>query len=309
MSWRPASGLPRVSTKEMKMFYGSITALITPFRDGALDKKAFGDLIEWQIEQGTNGLVPVGTTGESPTLSHDEHRQVVSQCVEVTAGRVPVIAGAGSNSTVEAVELAVFAREAGADAVLCVSPYYNKPNQEGLFQHFKAVADACEIPVFLYNIPGRSIVEISVDTMKRLVDACPNIVGVKDATASMSRASLDRHALGSGFIQLSGEDMTALGYNAHGGTGCISVTANVAPALCARFQAACAAGDYGTALEIQEKLVPLHAALFIEPNPAGVKYAAEKLGLCSSEARLPMVPLSKETQARIDAALAHAGLI
>lgn len=291
------------------MFYGSITALITPFRDGNVDTKAFGDLIEFQIEQGTKGLVPVGTTGESPTVSHEEHRQIVSQCVEVAAGRVPVIAGAGSNSTREAVALAIFAKEAGADGVLSVSPYYNKPNQEGQFQHFKAVADACEIPVFLYNIPGRSIVEISVETMVRLRKNCPNIVGVKDATANMARASLDRHHLGEDFIQLSGEDMTAIGYNAHGGRGCISVTSNVAPALCAQLQEACQADNFAEALKIQGKLVPLHEALFIEPNPAGVKYAAEKLGLCTAQVRLPMVPLRDDTKIIIDAALAHAGLI
>ena len=291
------------------MFYGSITALITPFRDGNVDKKAFGEMIEFQIEQGTKGLVPVGTTGESPTVSHDEHRQIVSQCIDVAAGRVPVIAGAGSNSTREAVALASFAKEAGADGVLSVSPYYNKPNQEGQFQHFKAIADACEIPVFLYNIPGRSIVEISVETMVRLRKSCPNIIGVKDATANMARASLDRHHLGEDFIQLSGEDMTAVGFNAHGGRGCISVTSNVAPALCAQMQEACQQNDYAQALKIQDRLVPLHEALFLEPNPAGVKYAAERLGLCTSQLRLPMVPLTDKTKTIIESALVHAGLI
>ncbi len=291
------------------MFHGSITALITPFKDGGLDKKAFGSFIEFQIEQGTSGLVPVGTTGESPTVTHDEHREVVAQCVDVAAGRVPVIAGAGSNSTREAVALAQFAKSAGADAILSVAPYYNKPSQEGLFQHFKAVASSMDLPVILYNIPGRSIVEIGVETMKRLRDACPNIVGVKDATANMGRVSLDRHVLGEDFILLSGEDITALGYNAHGGRGCISVTSNVAPALCARFQKALAAGDFAAALKLQDQLVPLHRALFIEPSPAGVKYAAEKLGLCSSELRLPIVPVTASTAAIIDSALAHAGLI
>lgn len=291
------------------MFSGSITALITPFRDGKLDEKAFADFVEWQIKQGTNGLVPVGTTGESPTVSHEEHRQVVSLCIEVAAGRVPVVAGAGSNSTREAVALTKFAAEAGADAVLSVAPYYNKPNQEGLFQHFRAVAEASELPVILYNIPGRSIVEIAVETMVRLRDACPNIVGVKDATANMSRATADRESLGEDFIMLSGEDVTALGYNAHGGRGCISVTSNVAPAMCARFQAACAQGNFAAALEIQDKLGPLHRALFVEPNPAGVKYAAARLGLCSGEVRLPMVPVATITETQIDAALAHAGLI
>lgn len=291
------------------MFSGSITALITPFRDGQVDEKAFADLVDWQIKQGTNGLVPVGTTGESPTLTHDEHVRVVSLCIEVAAGRVPVMAGAGSNSTREAVALTEAAAEAGADAVLSVSPYYNKPNQEGLFQHFKAVAEASDLPVYLYNIPGRSIVEISVETMVRLRDACPNIAGVKDATANMSRASADRQALGEDFVLLSGEDITALGYNAHGGKGCISVTANVAPALCARFQSACTQNNYVAALEVQDLLAPLHKALFVEPNPSGVKYAAERLGLCTAETRLPMVSVSKQTESVIDAALAHAGLI
>ena len=291
------------------MFTGSITAMITPFRDGSVDKKALAEMVEEQIEQGTNGLVPVGTTGESPTVSHDEHREIVSLTVKTAAGRVPVIAGAGSNSTAEAVSLAEFARDAGADGILSVAPYYNKPSQEGMFRHFKAVADACAIPVILYNIPGRSIVEISVETMKRLRDACPNIAGVKDATASMARATLDRQVLGEDFIQLSGEDMTALGYNAHGGRGCISVTSNVAPRLCARFQAATAAGDFALALELQHRLAPLHAALFLEPNPAGVKYAASRLGLCSEEIRLPLVPVGKATRNRIDEALAHAGLV
>lgn len=290
------------------MFSGSITALITPFRDGKVDEKAFADFVDWQIKQGTNGLVPVGTTGESPTVSHEEHRRIVSLCVEVAAGRVPVIAGAGSNSTREAVALTEFAAEAGADGVLSVSPYYNKPNQEGLFQHFRAVAEASSLPVLLYNIPGRSIVEISVDTMVRLREACPNVVGVKDATASMSRASADRQVLGPEFVRLSGEDMTALGYNAHGGHGCISVTANVAPALCSRFQASCQQGNYAAALEIQDKLAPLHHALFVEPSPTGVKYAAQKLGICLAEVRLPMVPIAAATAAVIDAALVHAGL-
>jgi len=291
------------------MFSGSIPALITPFDGDDFDKKAFAKFVEWQIDQGSTGLVPVGTTGESPTVSHEEHREIVSLSIEVAAGEVPVIAGAGSNSTAEAIALSQFARDAGADGVLVVSPYYNKPNQEGLFQHFKAVANACEIPVVLYNIPGRSIVEISVETMKRLRNECPNIIGVKDATANMSRASMDRFVLGADFVQLSGEDITALGYNAHGGRGCISVTANVAPALCAKFQAACAANKYEEALRIQEKLIPLHEALFIEPNPVGVKYAVSKLGMVSPDCRLPMVELRSQTKAKIDAAMLHAGLI
>ncbi len=291
------------------MFNGSITALITPFSNGSVDEKAFGDFIEFQINEGTNGLVPVGTTGESPTVSHDEHRAIVSQCVEVAAGRVPVIAGAGSNSTREAVALAKFAREAGADGILSVSPYYNKPGQEGLFQHFKAIASSMDLPVILYNIPARSIVTIEIETMVRLREACPNIVGVKDATTSMSRISCERQALGHDFVQLSGEDITALGYNAHGGRGCISVTSNVAPALCSKFQKLLAEGDFTAARKIQDKLVPLHVALFAEPSPAGVKYAAQKLGLCSDEVRLPIVPVSAKIEAQIDAALAHAGLI
>lgn len=290
------------------MFSGSITALITPFRDGKLDEKAFENFVGWQIEQGTNGLVPVGTTGESPTVTHEEHRRVVELCIKAADGRALVMAGAGSNSTAEAVELARFAEKAKADAVLCVSPYYNKPNQEGLFQHFATIAKAISIPLYLYNIPGRSIVDISVDTMARLRDACPNIVGVKDATADMGRVSMQRAKLGDDFIQLSGEDMTALGFNAHGGRGCISVTSNIAPKLCAEMQEASLRGDFETALKVQDKLAPLHKVLFLEPNPAGVKYAAEKLGLCSGELRLPLVSISPETAAAIDSAMAHAGL-
>ncbi len=290
------------------MFSGSIPALFTPFLDGRVDEKAFSRFVDWQIKEGSSGVVPMGTTGESPTLTHEEHRRVVEICIEVTDKRVPVIAGAGSNSTAEAVGLAKFAEESGADGVLCVSPYYNKPNQEGLFQHFASVAGATALPVILYNIPGRSIVDISVDTMRRLRDACPNIVGVKDATADMSRVSLQRLKLGADFIQLSGEDITALGFNAHGGTGCISVTANIAPALCAEFQAACQDGDFAMALKIQDRLTPLHKALFIEPNPTGVKYAAQRLGICKADVRLPLVQVAPETAKAIDAAMEHAGL-
>lgn len=291
------------------MFTGSMTALITPFLNGQLDEKAFASFVDWQIKEGTTALIPVGTTGESPTVSHDEHRRVVEVCVEVTAGRVPVMAGAGSNSTAEAIDMAKFAQKTGAQAVLCVAPYYNKPNQEGLFQHYKAIADAIDIDVYMYNIPGRSIIDISIETMMRLRDACSNIAGVKDATADMGRASLQRHHLGTDFVQVSGEDMTALGFNAHGGVGCISVTSNVAPALCAQMQKASLAGDYAAALEIQDKLTPLHRALFLEPNPAGVKYAAQRLDLCSSELRLPLTPVSAAAAAEIDAAMIHAGLI
>lgn len=290
------------------MFTGSITALITPFRDGAVDEKSFIELVDWQIKQGTTGLVPMGTTGESPTLTHEEHRRVVQLCVQVSAGRVPVIAGAGSNSTAEAVNLARFAQDIGADGVLCVAPYYNKPNQEGLFQHFAAIARAVSIPVLLYNIPGRSIIDISPETMLRLNTKCPNIIGVKDATADMSRVSMQRHIVGPEFLQLSGEDITALGFNAHGGKGCISVTSNIAPKLCAQFQQASLAGDAATALALQDKLTPLHKALFLEPNPTCVKYAAQKLGICSAEVRLPLVEIAPETAKVIDAALAHAEL-
>lgn len=291
------------------MFSGSITALITPFRDGALDEKSFAALVDWQIAQGTNGLVPVGTTGESPTLTHAEHERVVELCVQTANKRVPVIAGAGSNSTAEAVGLAKFAENIGADGVLCVAPYYNKPNQEGLFQHFAAIAQATSLPIILYNIPGRSIVDITPETMARLNKAHPNIIGVKDATADMGKASMQRHIVGTDFLQLSGEDMTALGFNAHGGKGCISVTSNIAPALCAAFQAASIAGDYAKALKIQDQLAPLHRTLFLEPNPSGVKYAAAKLGLCTPDVRLPLVEVSADTAKQIDAALAHAGLI
>lgn len=290
------------------MFTGSIPALITPFRGDGVDKQGFEAFVDWQIREGSAGLVPVGTTGESPTLTHAEHREVVEICVKAANGRVPVMAGAGSNSTAEAIEMTRFAEKTGADGVLCVAPYYNKPNQEGLFQHYAAIARATALPVFVYNIPGRSIIDISVETLKRLRDACPNIAGVKDATADMGRASMQRHVLGPDFIQLSGEDMTALGFNAHGGTGCISVTANVAPRLCADFQTACAAGDYAKALQIQDRLAPLHKALFVEPNPTGVKYVAARLGLCAEDVRLPLVPVSEATRKLLDAAMDHAGL-
>jgi len=289
-------------------FRGSITALITPFRDGKVDSKAFQALVEWQIAQGTHGLVPCGTTGESATLSHAEHRHVVELCVEAAAGRVPVIAGSGSNSTTEAIDLTRHAKLAGADAALVVTPYYNKPNQAGMIAHYEAIHDAVDLPIFIYNIPGRSVVDMSVETMARLA-RLPNIVGVKDATADLTRPSRQRLACGTDFCQLSGEDGTALGFNAHGGVGCISVTANVAPALCSAFQEACLAGDYARALELQDRLMPLHTALFVEPNPVPVKYAASRLGLCSPEVRLPMVEVGPETAARVDAALDSAGLL
>ncbi|MGZ5863457.1 MAG: 4-hydroxy-tetrahydrodipicolinate synthase [Methyloceanibacter sp.] len=288
-------------------FKGSITALITPFKDGKVDVAAFRKLVEWQIDQGTHGLVPCGTTGESPTLTHDEHKQVIELCIEAAAGRVPVIAGTGSNSTAEAVELTRHAKEAGADGVLVVTPYYNKPTQEGLYLHYKAINDCADIPILIYNIPGRSVIDMSVDTMARLFKLS-NIVGVKDATANMARVSQQRAAMGSDFIQLSGEDATALGFMAHGGTGCISVTANVAPALCAEFQLACLAGNFRLALQLQDRLMPLHEALFVESNPGPVKYAASKLGLCNGETRLPLAPIAAASRKRVDDALATVGL-
>jgi 4-hydroxy-tetrahydrodipicolinate synthase len=289
-------------------FRGSFTALVTPFKNGSLDEKAFRDLVDWQIAEGTSGLVPVGTTGESPTLSHDEHKQVVEWCVDQAGGRVPVVAGAGSNSTAEAIDFSKHAEKAGADAVLVVTPYYNKPTQEGLCQHYKAINDAIGIPIIIYNIPGRSIVDMSVDTMARLYEL-KNIAGVKDATANMTRVSQQRAAMGEDFNQLSGEDITALGFMAHGGHGCISVTSNVAPRLCAEFQSACLKGDFATALKLQDKLSPLHINLFVETSPAPVKYAMSLIGKCSNIVRLPMVPATEKAQAVVRSAMVHAGLI
>jgi len=289
-------------------FRGSFTALLTPFANGSLDEKAFSNLVEWQIAEGTNGLVPVGTTGESPTLSHDEHKRVVELCVEAANRRVPVVAGAGSNSTKEAIDLSRHAEEAGADAVLIVTPYYNKPTQEGLYQHFKAINDAIGIPIIIYNIPARSVIDMSVDTMKRLFELA-NIAGVKDATANVIRVSQQRQAMGTGLNQLSGEDASALGFMAHGGHGCISVTSNVAPRLCAEFQGACLRGDFAGALALQDKLMPLHTALFLETNPAPAKYALSILGKCDATVRLPMVPVTEATKAAVRSAMVHAGLI
>jgi 4-hydroxy-tetrahydrodipicolinate synthase len=289
-------------------FRGSFTALVTPFKNGGVDEAAFRALVDWQITEGTSGLVPVGTTGESPTLSHDEHKRVVEWCVEHAKGRVPVIAGAGSNSTAEAIDFAKHAEKAGADAVLIVTPYYNKPTQEGLYQHFKAVNDAIGIPIIIYNIPPRSVIDMSVDTMKRLSEL-KNIAGVKDATANMVRVSQQRAAMGEDFNQMSGEDGTALGFMAHGGHGCISVTSNVAPRLCAEFQNACLKGDYAGALKLQDKLMPLHQNLFIETNPAPAKYALSVLGKCDETVRLPMVPLSEASKGKVRDAMRHAGLI
>ena len=289
-------------------FRGSFTALVTPFKNGSVDEKVFRGLVDWQIGEGTSGLVPVGTTGESPTLSHEEHKHVVEWCIDQAKGRVPIVAGAGSNSTREAVELSQHAEKAGADAVLVVTPYYNKPTQEGMYQHFKAINDSIGIPIIIYNIPARSVVDMSVDTMKRLYEL-KNIAGVKDATANVVRVSQQRAAMGAEFNQLSGEDATALGFMAHGGHGCISVTSNVAPRLCAEFQGSCLKGDYTNALKLQDKLMPLHTALFIETNPAPAKYALSLLGKCADTVRLPMVPLADKTRTAVREAMVHAGLI
>ncbi len=289
-------------------FRGSFTALVTPFQNGSVDEKAFRALVRWQIAEGTNGLVPVGTTGESPTLSHDEHKKVVEWCIAEANGKVPVIAGAGSNSTHEAIELSRHAEKVGANAVLIVTPYYNKPTQEGLYQHYKAINDAIGIPIIIYNIPARSVIDMSVDTMTRLFEL-KNIAGVKDATANVARVSAQRAAMGPEFNQLSGEDVTALGFMAHGGHGCISVTSNVAPRLCAEFQGACLRGDYAAALALQDKLMPLHTHLFIETNPAPAKYALSVLGKCAETVRLPMVTLADKSKATVRDAMVHAGLI
>jgi len=289
-------------------FKGSITALVTPFKDGVFDEAGFRAFVDWQIVNGTHGLVPVGTTGESATLSHAEHGKVVEACIAETNGRVPVIAGAGSNNTLEAIELAKHAEKAGAAGILVVTPYYNKPSQEGMYQHFKAINDVIGIPIVMYNIPGRSVVDMTTDTMKRLFEL-KNIVGVKDATGNLARTALQRHALGPDFIQLSGEDMTALAFNAHGGHGCISVTSNVAPKLCSEFQEACLKGDYAGALALQDRLTPLHAALFVDPNPAGPKYAMSLLGKMGQETRLPMLPAAEAAEKAVKAAMVHAGLL
>jgi 4-hydroxy-tetrahydrodipicolinate synthase len=289
-------------------FKGSFTALVTPFRDGAVDAKAFRDLVNWQIEEGSHGLVPVGTTGESPTLTHDEHRSVVKMCVEEAKGRVPVIAGAGSNSTAEAIDLTRFVEKAGADAALVVTPYYNKPTQEGLYRHYKAINDAVGIPIIIYNIPSRSVVDMSVETMARLFEL-KNIAGVKDATGNVARVSQQRHAMGPDFNQLSGEDMTALAFNAAGGQGCISVTANIAPRLCAELQNATLAGDYAKANQIQDRLIPLHHAVFIEPGVAGAKTGLAALGRIKDEVRLPLVPATEVAREAIRSAMRHAGVL
>jgi 4-hydroxy-tetrahydrodipicolinate synthase len=287
---------------------GSMPALVTPFRNGGIDEAAFRALVDWQIAEGSSALVPVGTTGESPTLSHEEHRRVVEICIDQAKGRVPVIAGAGSNNTDEAVSLARHAEKAGADAVLVVTPYYNKPTQEGMYRHFKAVNDSIGIPIIIYNIPPRSVVDMSVETMARLYEL-KNIAGVKDATGNVARVSLQRMAMGPDFIQLSGEDMTALAHMAAGGHGCISVAANVAPRLCAELMSACLAGDYAGALRLQDRLAPLHHAIFIEPGLAGAKHGLSILGKVEETVRLPLLPVTPATGQIIRKAMAHAGLI
>jgi 4-hydroxy-tetrahydrodipicolinate synthase len=289
-------------------FRGSFAALVTPFKNGALDESAFRSLVNWQIEQGTHGLVPVGTTGESPTLSHEEHHKVVEWCIQEAKGRVPVIAGAGSNSTREAVDLAKHAEKAGADAVLVVTPYYNKPTQEGMYHHFKAVNDAIGIPIIIYNIPPRSVVDLSVATMKRLFEL-KNIAGVKDATANLARVSQQRHAMGPDLVQFSGEDMTALAYMAAGGHGCISVVANVAPKLCSDLMEAVLKGDYAAALKIQDRLVPLHDAIFMEPGVAGAKHGLRLLGRINEEVRPPLMTVTPPTGKVIHEAMVFAGIV
>lgn len=289
-------------------FTGSMPALVTPFKAGKVDEDALRALVEWQIGNGSTGLVPVGTTGESPTLSHDEHKRVVEIVIDQNKRRVPVIAGAGSNNTIEAIDLAVHAEKAGADAVLVVTPYYNKPTQEGMYQHFKAVNDAIGIPIIIYNIPPRSVVDMSVETMTRLYEL-KNIAGVKDATANLARVSQQRHAMGADFIQLSGEDMTALSYMAAGGHGCISVVANVAPRLCADLMEAVRKGDYAGALKVQDRLVPLHDAIFKEPGLAGAKHGLALLGRIEEEVRLPLMPVTPSTGKVIRDAMVFAGLL
>ncbi|MGA9410999.1 MAG: 4-hydroxy-tetrahydrodipicolinate synthase [Roseobacter sp.] len=290
------------------MFKGSMPALVTPFRNGELDLDTLKKLVEWHIGEGSNGLVPVGTTGESPTLTHREHETVVEEVVKAAAGRVPVIAGAGSNNTLEAIRLVRHAESVGADAALVVTPYYNKPTQSGLIAHFTALHDCAELPIIIYNIPGRSVIDMTPETMGKLAEL-PRIIGVKDATGDLARVSDQRLTCGADFVQLSGEDATAHGFNAQGGVGCISVTANVAPKMLSQMQAACLAGDYATALDIQDRLMPLHKAVFTEPGLVGVKYAMSQLGLCSEEVRLPLTSLSDGTRKLVDAGLRHAGLM
>ncbi len=291
------------------MLKGSIPALITPMKNGRIDEEAFRKIVNWQIKEGSHGLVPVGTTGESPTVTPEEHKRVIEITVEVAAGRVPVIAGTGSNNTDEAIEYTRHARKAKADAALIVVPYYNKPTQDGIYAHFSAIAKAVDIPILVYNVPGRTVANISVETLARLARDHANIIGTKDASADLTRPSRQREVSGENFIQLSGEDGTALGFNAHGGVGCISVTANVAPRLCAEFQNATLAGDFRTALRLQDRLMPLHTALFVETSPAPVKYAVSLLGHCHPDIRLPLVEPSESCRKQVRAAMVHAGLL
>ncbi|NKK30000.1 4-hydroxy-tetrahydrodipicolinate synthase [Rhizobium leguminosarum] len=291
------------------MFKGSITALVTPFAHGKVDEAALRSLIEWQIAEGTSGFVPCGTTGESPTLSHPEHNRVVEIAIEAADGRVPVIAGAGSNSTEEAIGFVRHAQQVGADGVLIVAPYYNKPTQEGIYQHFKAIDAEASVPIIVYNIPGRSVIDIQVETLARIFTDCPNVKGVKDATGNLLRPSLERMACGNEFNLLTGEDGTALGYMAHGGHGCISVTANVAPRLCADFQRACLNGDFTAALALQDRLMPLHRALFLETSPAGVKFALAQLSNINGDLRLPLVEVSPPVKEAIAHAMGYAGIL
>ena len=294
------------------MFKGSIVALITPFKNNKFDEDCYISLIHYHLKNDTSGLVPAGTTGESPTLSHDEHERVIELCVKESKGKIPVIAGTGSNSTEEAISLTKYAEKVGANAALVVTPYYNKPTQEGLYQHFKSINDNCSIPIIIYNIPPRSVVDMNVDTMSRLFEL-KNIIGVKDATGDLNRVDQQRKKMGPDFIQLSGEDGTALDFNLRGGVGCISVTANVAPRLCSEFQEASTAKNNSNLLakakQINDKLIPLHKALFIESSPSPVKYAASLLNLCSDDVRLPLVKVTYETKKAVKSAMAHANLI
>ncbi len=290
------------------MFHGSIPALVTPFRDGAVDEKALVELVEWHVAEGSHGIVAVGTTGETPTLTHDEHERVVEVVVRTSAGRIPVIAGAGSNNTDESISLMAFAKKVGADAALVVTPYYNKPSQRGLYHHYRTLHDAVDLPIIIYNIPGRSVIDMLPATMGELAKL-PRIVGVKDATGDVSRVSDTRITCGTDFVQFCGNDEAALGFNAHGGRGCISVVANIAPRLCAEFQNAMLAGDFTTALSYQDRLMPLHRAAFAEPNPAPTKYALSRLGKCAEDLRSPMLPVEETTRQRMDAAMRHAGLL
>ena len=290
------------------MFRGSLVALVTPFRNGSIDEAALAGLVEWHIAEGTHGLVPVGTTGESPTLSHEEHERVIELVVEASAGRIPVIAGTGSNNTTEAMRFMRHAERVGADAGLVVTPYYNKPTQAGLIEHYRALHDCCGLPIIIYNIPGRSVIDMTPETMGELAQL-PRIIGVKDATGDVVRVSKQRQTCGHDFIQVSGEDASALGFNAQGGVGCISVTANVAPRLCAEFQEATLRGDFATALDYQDRLMPLHTAVFAEPGVAGAKYGLSVLGRCSDEVRLPLMPATEPVRVQIREAMVHAGLI